>query len=299
MQHRNRALYIIMFVSISIYLFVPTAAWADMGPQPTIKITVKNAPQQYYLDLLTPINYRDYSELQNQVDYGSLDVNEIVVQKFYSLEKDGWYPEKIQVWQMGIWSWDGVNLGANYVNEDGYPCHSFRNPVNGEGYRVMIVTEDGDSFVTDVMKHQTIWSYITIDYKTGEVTKKPACLVYLAQFCTTFIGTIVIEGILFILFGLLSKRNIGVFFITNLITQTFLTCTMGVAMIHDGIIMAGVIFFIAELGILIAETLIYRGFMEFKSKERVITYGIVANLASFLIGFTTLSEQFNFLARFM
>ena len=63
--------------------------------------------------------------------------------------------------------------------------------------------------------------------------------------------------------------------------------------------MAGVIFFIAELGILIAETLIYRGFMEFKSKERVITYGIVANLASFLIGFTTLSEQFNFLARFM
>lgn len=124
-------------------------------------------------------------------------------------------------------------------------------------------------------------------------------MVYLAQFCTTFIGTIVIEGLFLILFGLFSKQNIGVFFITNLITQIFLTCTMGVAMIHDGIIMAGIVFFIVELGILVAETIAYRSFMKFKSKERVTTYGIVANLASFLIGFTTLSEQFNFLVRFM
>ena len=70
-------------------------------------------------------------------------------------------------------------------------------------------------------------------------------------------------------------------------------------MIHDGIIMAGIVFFIVELGILVAETVAYRSFMKFKSKERVTTYGIVANLASFLLGFTTLSEQFNFLVRFM
>ena len=299
MQRRSKTLCMIMLLYTLVYLLIPVTAWADMGPQPTIYITVKNAPEQYYLDLLTRTNYKHYSELENQTDYGPLDISDIVVQKFYSLQKDGWYPEKIQRWQMGIWSWEGVNLDADYVNEGGYPRHLFRNPVNDEGYRIMIVTEDGNSFVTDIMKHRTIWSYITIDYKTGEVIKKPVCLVYLAQFCTTFIGTIVIEGLFLILFGLFSKQNIGVFFITNLITQIFLTCTMGVAMIHDGIIMAGIVFFTVELGILVAETIAYRSFMKFKSKERVTTYSIVANLASFLLGFTTLSEQFNFLVRFM
>jgi hypothetical protein len=80
-----------------------------------------------------------------------------------------------------------------------------------------------------------------------------------------------------------------VFLFTNLITQAVLTLAVGAALISSGSMMSFLIQIPVEIGIIIAETLIYRKWLKGRRIGRKCAYGIVANLASWGIGFLLLN----------
>lgn len=65
------------------------------------------------------------------------------------------------------------------------------------------------------------------DYATNQAKAPSIWLSYLIQFLTTCILTLIIEGIILILFGYKLKENYKVFLVVNIITQIALTMTLG------------------------------------------------------------------------
>lgn len=119
------------------------------------------------------------------------------------------------------------------------------------------------------------------------------------QFAITCTGTLILEGILLMLFRLLSRRNVKLFFAVNILTQIGLSLLVGISMIQKGPLGAMIVMFPAEAVILAAETMIYRSCMDTGSIDRITVYSIIANLISWIIGTYFLYDLFYFLAKFM
>lgn len=97
---------------------------------------------------------------------------------------------------------------------------------------------------------------------------------------TRILLTLLIEGLIFYLFGFREKRSWLAFIIINLITQGFLN--ISVAGATEGYLEFSLIFM--EVLILIVEIVAFVLATKEKSKGRTILYTILANLASFLLG---------------
>ena len=148
------------------------------------------------------------------------------------------------------------------------------------------MTESGKVAVSETQKRETLQSSITYDYETGKITlPEKTTGSILNQFLTTLILTLVIEGVVLVLFGFSFKKNWKVFLVANLITHAVLTFAVIAALNARGSELAFFIQFPVEIGIIIAETLIYIRWLTGRSTGRRCAYGIVANLASWGIGF--------------
>lgn len=304
MEQTKKMLCSVLLFFILFSLLLPTVAFADMGPKPRVHIIVENPPEEYYLDLLTQLDYRTITTkeptklAQWQQQQEALEFNDTILQQFYSLESEGWYPMYVQMKQTGKYIWLQPEL-LGTLQEDGTALHSFPRFHGKEGFRMILVTADGETRVSDVMESSTVWTTVTYNYATDEITKKSNRIVYLMQFSITCTGTLILEGILLILFRLLSRRNLKLFFAVNILTQIGLSILVGVSMIQKGPLGAMIVMFPAEAVILAAETMIYHSCMDTGSIDRITVYSIIANLFSWIIGTYFLYDLFYFLAKFM
>ena len=122
---------------------------------------------------------------------------------------------------------------------------------------------------------------------------------YLIQFSTTCIPTLIIEGIILLLFGFSIKKEWKVFLSTNIITQILLTATVGVAMIKGGSMAAVIVQIPCELIVLIGETVAYTKLLNGRSKLRRMFYGICANIVTWFISAYMIFYQFEFISKFL
>lgn len=137
---------------------------------------------------------------------------------------------------------------------------------------------------------------VHFDAISGEIILPNLMISYTMQFFTTFIPTLLLEGVILFLFGLASKRNLKVFFIMNLITQIFLTATLGVALITQGLISAIFVLILVEGFIWIYEVIIcWKFFDKQKKTGRRILYALAANSASFILGLFLIFIQMTWL----
>ncbi len=58
MEQTKKMLCSVLLFFILFNCLLPTVAFADMGPKPRVHIIVENPPEEYYLDLLTQLDYR-------------------------------------------------------------------------------------------------------------------------------------------------------------------------------------------------------------------------------------------------
>jgi len=98
--------------------------------------------------------------------------------------------------------------------------------------------------------------------------------------------TFVIEGVVFFLFGYRDKRSWLTFAIVNLITQTALNLTI-TGPVLLGYWMLG--FILAEAVIFTVEAVVYSKVLT-EHKPRAVTYAMVANAASLVIGAVVISN---------
>lgn len=277
-------------------LALTTFAFADNGPKPQLIVRVKNAPQEpYYLDLLA------------KGDWGAEDGNRIDgIDWNYDGKEDTLDPDLLALLRDNVPAgWHACvaqgttgapiygELYSENTDASGNALHWFGYVGVPSTYRIILVTESGKVWVSDILNRRVLQSSVTVNWSddTSAVTVSVPSTIpgYLLQLVATLVPTLLIEGIILLLFQYSWKQNWKAFLLVNLITQGLLAIASSVYAIQSGPNMFSyLIFFLpAELFILIAEAYLYagRGMLKGHSKKRAAAYAVTANLISAILGY--------------
>lgn len=277
-------------------LALTTFAFADNGPKPQLIVRVKDAPQEpYYLDLLAKGDWD--AEDGNRID--GIDWNydgkeDTLDPDLLALLRDnvpaGWHACVAQG-TTGAPMWG--ELYAEGTDASGNALHWFGYVGVPSTYRIILVTESGKVWVSDILNRRVLQSSVTVNWSddTSAVTVSVPSTIpgYLLQFVATLVPTLLIEGIILLLFQYSWKQNWMAFLSVNLFTQGLLAIASSKLAIQRGLSMFGylVVFLPAELLILIVEAYLYAGcgMLEGHSKKRAAAYAVTANLVSAILGY--------------
>ncbi len=267
-------IYIIVLGTVLLFLF-PAKVYADMGPKPQITIHVINPPEEeYYLDLLV----RDSSAYDNlDDDRVSYDQTKLALLESYN--EEGWYP--------GLTQGTGVPMRGKLtgVTESGQMVHIFGYVGVPEDFKIIIITPGNQILVSDEIHKNSFEFTVTYDYETGEITRENIAFSYVKQFLMTCIPTLLMEGIILLLFRFSLKRNWKSFLGINIATQLFLTAALGRVMFQDGLFAGYFVLIPLEIIIFLFEMLAFSKLLKQHSKSRRVWFVFVANLFSFIAGF--------------
>ncbi|HHV45902.1 MAG TPA: hypothetical protein GXX53_03190 [Tissierellia bacterium] len=265
----------VILIALSIVLLLPFTACADVGPKPIIKLIVLNPPEdEYYLDLL--IDYDKKSTYSNIREDDEYDENMISILREYN--EDGWRPALVTGTKAPLFGkLTGVREGDTMV-------HKFSYVGTPERFKVILVEKSGKVTVSEDIKRKAFESTVYYDYAKNKIWEASASLSYIKQFTMTFTATLIVEGIMLILFRFSLRKNWKPFIMVNLFTQILLTLIVFSAMYFAGSMAAFLLYIPFEIGILLIETKLYKKYLKEHSIRRRILYAITANMISFLLG---------------
>lgn len=277
-------------------LVLTTFAFADSGPKPQLTVRVKNAPQEpYYLDLLA----------EGDWDAEDMDSNDGIEQNYYgkedTLDPDllallrenvpaGWHACVAQG-TTGAPMWG--ELYAESTDASGNDLHIFAYHGVPSTYRIILVTQAGKVWVSEALERKVLQSSVTVhwadDAESTTVTVPSTIIGYLLQFLATFVPTLLIEGILLLLFQYSWKRNWKAFLLVNVLTQGLLAVASSSVTAHSGVSAWYLFCFFlpAEFVVMLVEVFLYsgRGLLTGHSKGRAALYAVTANFASAVLGY--------------
>lgn len=286
MNRKFKIVTALFFLIICMFSYTLTTH-ADMGPKARLTVYVTNPPaEEYYLDLLT----QDTKQYDNFSAEERKSLNQGMLSLLYSYEAEGWKPALAEGTSTPMW---GKLVGEPDGNK---MIHTFGYFGVPDTYRIIIVTNSGKVSVSDIYTRKALQSSITYDYSNGKTTVPPIWIIYLLQFVMTYGSTLLIEGVILLLFGFRLKENYKVFLLVNFATQVVLTLTMGLALIKQGTISAYIVQLPIEILIIAAEAVLYRKYLKGKSNRRKCIYAITANMASWAVGFFLLNIQYQLLS---
>ena len=144
-------------------LALTTFAFADSGPKPQLPVRVKDAPQElYYLDLLAEGNW-DASEGNSRLKQSTVITNSDGCETTVPLNEDllallldnipaGWHACTAQgTFGAPIFS----HLFSRGTDASGNALHRFGYVGVPSTYRIILVTESGKVWVSDILNHRT------------------------------------------------------------------------------------------------------------------------------------------------
>ncbi len=185
----------------------------------------------------------------------------------YNMDYDGWISSCMR--NSLLWG----KCAGNIEHEHFY--NYFGTP---DTYKVVIINNDtGEIKITDVIHRTDFQSNITIDIDTIGVVTKTNTSNIIKTVAISLILTIVAE----IIIALIMKiKNIKTIFITNLITNIILQLSLIYMPIPYMIT-----FIIMEILVILSEYLIYKKHFNNITKNKIISYTLIANIASALLTF--------------
>lgn len=265
---------VFMLACLSLALLTVTAL-ADTGPTSRLTVKVKNAPQElYYLDLLSMEGSPRYPSLTEE-ELAALDPD--LYSALLAAIPAGWHGCVSQ-------GTDGAPIwGSLTPDENG--CHTFSNYGVPWTYRVLMVTESGEVFLSEVQTRRMLQSSVTVYWAAKSLSAAPLWAGYALELLSTLVPTLLLEGLLLALLGLWNRRNLLVFLAANVATQLAMFLILGTTALKEGVGFGYYLLFIPlELVILLAEAVAYRRLFTETSKRRATVYGISANLCSAVLG---------------
>ena len=264
----------ILFLLVLVSCVMTMTALADMGPKPQLTVKVEHPPQElYYLDLLQETNQRPGS-FKNET------LNAAMVTLLQDSVPSGWRACLAQpVSGPPIWGeLTGTPSGDTMLHSFGY--HGVPRT-----YRILIVTESGEVWMSDSYTRTALQSSATVDWETKEVSIPSVWTGYALQFLATFLPTLLMEGLILFLFRYRQKRSWVIFGIANLATQGALAVALSVEAVQHGVSWGFLsLLVIAEGIILVVEAVAYVVLWKEHDRERAISCALVSNAASALIG---------------
>lgn len=247
-------------------LALTTFAFADSGPKPQLTVRVENAPQElYYLDLLA------------EGDWGEEDGNSIDgIDWNYDGKEDTLDPDLLALLRENVPAgWHACvaqgttgapmwgELYAEGTDAFGNDLHIFGYHGVPSTYRILLVTQSGKVWLSDVLERKVLQSSVTVhwadDAESTTVTVPSTVTGYLLQFLATLVPTLLIEGILLLLFRYSWKENWKAFLLVNLVTQGVLAAASSVLNLQNGAALWNYFLFLPpmEVAILLIEIYLY------------------------------------------
>ena len=257
---------------------------------------VENAPQEpYYLDLLAKGDWD--AEDGNRID--GIDWN-------YDGKEDTLDPDLLALLRENVPAgWHACvaqgttgapmwgELYAEGTDAFGNDLHVFGYHGVPSTYRIILVTQSGKVWLSEALERKVLQSSVTVhwadDTEHTTVTVPSTVTGYLLQFLATLVPTLLIEGILLLLFRYSWKENWKAFLLVNLVTQGVLAAASSVLNLQNGAALWNYFLFLLpmEAAILLIEIYLYagRGLLTGHSKGRAALYAVAANLASAVLGY--------------
>lgn len=287
-----RALICALLMSLALTTF----AFADSGPKPQLTVRVENAPQElYYLDLLAEGGWNESGESSyDGVDWSYHGKENTLDPALLTSLRDnvpaGWHACVAQG-TTGAPMWG--ELYAEGTDAFGNDLHVFGYHGVPSTYRIILVTESGKVWISDTLERKVLQSSVTVhwsdDTEHTTVTVPSTVTGYLLQFLATLVPTLLIEGILLLLFQYSWKQNWKAFLLVNLVTQGVLAAASSVLNLQNGAALWNYFLFLLpmEAVVLLIELYLYagRGLLTGHSKGRAALYAVTANFASAVIGY--------------
>ncbi|MEG2192932.1 MAG: hypothetical protein RRX95_06620 [Oscillospiraceae bacterium] len=280
-----KKLFTIFALILSFVFTLPLSAFADIGDKPNVKIKIENPPQElYYLDLLYYKDPRDTNtvhgnKLREEHDGETFDL-------LMKYTDEGWYPALAYGTRV-------PTFGELYPNEEG--VHNISYLGVPDSFKIIIVTKSGEVKVSEVISRKTMRLDLKLDYSDMSYTKPPLIFTYLTQFFFTCSMTMLVEGIILLIFGFKLKENLKPFLLINFATQLVFTAIFSTTFIFSGYLGALLAFFPLELGVILAEVYACNRWLKSQSSKRKIAFAIVANLISASCTFVSFDVLFSFI----
>ncbi len=266
-------------------VFAPIA-FADMGPKPSIDITVKGMPDDnYILDLLVD-EEADCENIELTAEEKDL-LSEIIDYN----DPDGY--QTAALLEGTSWPLYG-NLWGTPEEDDTY-LHSFGNMGTPSVFKIIIMTAEGKLIVSDTIERKQFNAKIEYDVSeamskqgnqinAGKVNIYQPIVEMILPFISRLIATLLIELGIGWLLGFRSKKSIRIIVITNAVTQIFLNVLL-LSEIYSGLLMAFLLFIIGEIVIFIAELITYLITLKEQDPGKRVLNAFLANLASSVGGY--------------
>ena len=287
-----RALICALLASLALTTF----AFADFGPKPQLTVRVENAPQElYYLDLLA----------EGDWDAEDTDSDDGIERSYYGKE-DTLDPDLLALLRENVpEGWHACvaqgttgapiygELYAESTDASGNDLHIFAYHGVPSTYRIILVTQSGKVWLSEALERRVLQSSVTVhwadDAESTTVTVPSTVTGYLLQFVATLVPTLLIEGLLLLLFQYSWKQNWKAFLLVNVLTQGLLAVASSSVTAHSGVSAWYLFCFFlpAEFVVMLVEVFLYsgRGLLTGHSKGRAALYAVTANFASAFLGY--------------
>ncbi len=272
-------------------LLSPSTAHADLGPKPTVNITVENVGDRVcYGTLLS-----EYDSTGPQSAWKGGDEDDI----YTDLDRDIWkafvdYEDADGYWFLQV-AWlcdDAHGIDWNY-----FPPYSFK---------VLLYFPETNAFaVSGIYERYAFNSHFTVTLSGEQITVERAEAItakksydYGGEILNLFLRiiiTIAIELCVALLFRFTQKRLLLAVLCVNAVTQIILNIFLNVVYFHNGMLVLIGAYVLGELVVFVLEATAYSvvfGNTRFNgnglinvSKFKSVAYAFVANAASFMTGF--------------
>lgn len=292
MKHMLRRLTLASLAAV----LLTVSALADSGPKPLLTVRVENAPEEgYYLDLVAEGEYEGHTYGSGESEYSGIDwsysdeeaaaLDTELLDALRAAVPEGYHACTAEG-TGGAPMWG--ELEGTPTGRQGESLHTFRYFGVPDTYQILIATKNGDTYLFPPCTRTALQSSVTVDWETKSVEVPPAWIGYVLQFLCTLLPTLVIEGVVLVLFGFSWKQNRKPFLLVNLVTQGALAVYFSVTAVQSGV--GWWYFFLlipAEIVIAFVEGGLYTRLLTGGSPRRAFAYGVTANLCSALLGLLT------------
>lgn len=255
-------------------------AYADFGPKPQLTVKMENGPEEpYYLDLLAEGVLSGgwvgpSWDVEQAMERGGIDPE--LLDALYEAVPEGWHACASQ-------GTGGAPIHGGLTGEDG--VHTFGYAGVPGVYRVLIVTRSGEVWMSETCRREVLQTTVTVDWAAKTVKLPSLWGLYAVQFLCTLLPTLLIEGLMLLLFRIDWRKNRRTFLAVNLATQGALSVFLSVFGLRNGVGPLFLILFVpAEAVIAFVKAGVYRKLLKECSKGRAFLYGLTANAASAAAG---------------
>jgi hypothetical protein len=274
-QKKIWAFLICIIMAVSM---LPLFASADIGPKPSVSVTIEGAAgETYFATLLSerkstgPASAYDGSYARYTADDEEYDIWETFVA--YE-DSDGYY--FLQEF------WDCT--GKDSFRWGYYPPDPFK---------ILLYFPEQDVFVsTGIYERYAFDTYYQVsleDFEVVSVEKNYDYTLEVVNLMARILITILVELLLALLFGLRSKRQLALLTGINVSTQIILNVLLNIINYNKGYFAFVFYYILLELLVLTVEAVVYGVVLRREkygtvSKTRAIAYAFVANAVSFGAG---------------